>query len=313
MKYKQWVFEWLENYVKPTSKGKTYKRYLEIVNQHILIPLGEYEMEDLTPIILQRFISTLLTHGNIKTNAGLSVNSVNGIINVIQTSLKVAYHSGMLLEYSADRIKRPKAKEKEITCFTKEEQAKIENYIIATKKYKLFGIILCLYTGLRIGELLALEWQDIDLIEGTVSITKNCYEGKDDRGNIIRIIDTPKTQSSIRTIPFPKQLIPFMKKLKKVNQCPYVVASQSKPIQIRSYQRSLELLLKKLRLDHKGFHSLRHTFATRAIECGIDVKTLSEILGHKNPSVTLNRYVHSLMNHKKEMMNKVGKLFQSAQ
>ena len=87
-----------------------------------------------------------------------------------------------------------------------------------------------------------------------------------------------------------------------------VASNSDRLISIRAYQRSFELFLKRLNIPHKGFHSLRHTFATRALECGMDVKTLSEILGHKNANVTLNRYVHSLMEHKREMMNRLGKL-----
>ena len=109
-------------------------------------------------------------------------------------------------------------------------------------------------------------------------------------------------------IPLPKQLLPILKALKKRSVSPSVVSAKGKPVSVRSYQRSFELLLKKSDIPHKGFHSLRHTFATRAIECGMDVKTLSEILGHKNPTVTLNRYAHSLMEHKQAMMNRLGKL-----
>ena len=109
-------------------------------------------------------------------------------------------------------------------------------------------------------------------------------------------------------IPLPKQLLPILKALKKRSDSPFVVSANGKPVSVRSYQRSFELLLKKSDIPHKGFHSLRHTFATRAIECGMDVKTLSEILGHKNPTVTLNRYAHSLMEHKQAMMNRLGKL-----
>ena len=89
-----------------------------------------------------------------------------------------------------------------------------------------------------------------------------------------------------------------------------MVSASGKPVSVRSYQRSFESLLKRLNIPHKGFHSLRHTFATRALECGMDVKTLSEILGHKNPAVMLNRYAHSLMEHKADMMNRLGKLLQ---
>lgn len=313
MQYKYWLKEWLECYVKPTSKRKTYIRYSEIVSGHIMETLGNCEMAELTPLVLQRFTTELLHSGNIKTGNGLSANSVNGIITVIQNSLKEAYAIGHIAEYTADKIKRPKVREKQVTCFTPTEQKLIEQAVLNSKKAKMFGVVLCLYTGLRIGELLALEWKDIDFCKGTISVTKTCYDGKDNNGKYTRITDTPKTPTSQRVIPFPKQLIPYLKSMKKQDKSDFVVSSDSnKLISVRAYQRSFELLLNRLNIPHKVFHALRHTFATRALECGMDVKTLSEILGHKNATVTLNRYVHSLMEHKKDMMNRVGKLFTMA-
>ena len=188
------------------------------------------------------------------------------------------------------------------------EQKKIEQYILNEKNKRLFGVLLCLYTGLRIGELLALEWSDIDMNKGELRVNKTCHYGKDKTGQFGRITDIPKTQSSIRTIPIPKQLMPLLRDTKKKSRSTHIVSNGENLIAIRSYQRSFSVLLKKLNIPHRGFHSLRHTFATRALECGMDVKTLSEILGHKNSTVTLNRYAHSLMEHKKEMMNKLGKL-----
>ena len=199
--------------------------------------------------------------------------------------------------------KRPKLKEKLVECFTLAEQKNIEQAILNGKKDKLYGIILCLYSGLRIGELIALQWSDIDFVKGILTVSKSCHDGKD-----WLIIDEPKTTTSRRVIPLPKQLLPILKGIKKKSDSPFVVSANGKPVSVRSYQRSFELLLKRLNIPHKGFHSLRHTFATRARECGMDVKTLSEILGHKNPTVTLNRYAHSLMEHKADMMNRLGKL-----
>ena len=114
----------------------------------------------------------------------------------------------------------------------------------------------------------------------------------------------------MRVIPIPKQVIPYLKKLKKISGGGYVIFGSGKPIPVRSYQRSFELMLKNLQIPHRGFHALRHTFATRALECGMDVKTLSEILGHKNPMITLNRYAHSMLSYKSTMMNRVGRLLQ---
>ncbi len=311
MLYKDWLKEWLECYVKHSSKQRTYIRYYEIVYRHVVPSIGDYEINDLTPFILQGFITKQLQNGNLKTGVGLAVNSVNAIITVIQSSLKVAAFIGNATSYIGDKIMRPKNQEKQVVCFTIAEQHKIERAIFESKSLKMYGVLICLYTGLRIGELLALEWDDVKFEKEIISVSKTSYEIKDENGHYVRIVGTPKTKSAERIIPLPKQLVPYLKKLHKQNKSQYVIESdEHKAISIRSYQRSFELLLKRLSIPHKGFHSLRHTFATRAIECGVDVKTLSEILGHKDPTITLKRYVHSLTDHKKKMMNMIGKLLE---
>lgn len=307
--YKEWLVDWLGNYVSPSVKPRTYERYLEIVRNRLIIKLGNYDVKDLTPLIIQKYITELMQNGNMKTGRGLSSNSVNTVIAVIQNSMSIAFDIGITDEYVMDKLKRPKIQEKKITCFSPAEQKVIEQAVINDKRSKMFGIVLCLYTGLRIGELLALEWKDIDFLNHEISVDKTCYDGKNKDGIYCRFTSVPKTDTSNRVIPIPKQLIPVLRNLKRKSSSEYVISDGDKTISVRSYQRSFELLLKKLNIQHRGFHSLRHTFATRALECGIDVKTLSEILGHKNPTVTLHRYAHSMMEHKKEMMDRLGKLF----
>lgn len=307
MTYKNWLEEWLNNFIKISNKQRTFERYKNIISLHILPHLGDYNIEDLSPIILQKFISNLSQNGNKRTNKGLSSNYINGIVSIIQSSLKKAHILGLVTDYNADKIKRPKLVEKQIVCFTICEQKKIEKHIANSHRQKLKGIILCLYTGLRIGELLALTWNDIDFAKNTLSVTKSCHDGYINSKHCV-IIDTPKTQNSTRQIPLSKPLINLLKQLRKNTQSKYVISHNNKPILVRSYQRTFELLLKKLNIQHKGFHALRHTFATRALECGMDVKSLSEILGHKNTTITLNRYAHSLWEHKANMMDKLGKL-----
>lgn len=307
MTYKNWLNEWLTHYIKPSSKQRTFEQYSKVAQIHILPYLGDIELTDLTPFVLQKLITDLMTNGNKRTGKGLSPNFVKTILSVIQNSLKTAHLVGYLPEYSANKIKRPKIVEKQVECFSIQEQKKIEEAALSVKKDKYRGIILCLYTGLRIGELLALTWNDVDFEKSILSVTKTCHDGNEN-GEHIRIIDTPKTENSRRQIPLSKTLVKMLKDMKRKSKCEFVIADGEKPVFIRSYQRTFELLLKKLKLPHKGFHSLRHTFATRALECGMDVKSLSEILGHKNATITLNRYAHSLWEHKAEMMNKLSKM-----
>lgn len=309
MKYEKWLNEWLDNYVKIASKHRTIERYTEIVNQHLIPSIGDYELQELTPILLQKYVTELLEHGNKRTGQGLAASSVNSIITVIQSSLHIAYNLGYIDNRIGDKIKRPKMAERQVECFTKDEQKRIEQAVLDGKKPYMIGILISLYTGVRIGELLSLEWKDVDFENRLLKIDKTCHYGKDQSGAFVRITDTPKTDSSVRIIPLPKQLIPIIKSCKKQCMSSLIISRNGKGVSTRTYQRNFDTLLKSLQIPHRGFHALRHTFATRAIECGMDVKTLSEILGHKSSTITLNRYVHSLLNHKKEMMDRLGKLF----
>ena len=301
MRYKDWLNEWLDYYVQPRTKNRTFEKYSKQINKHVLPVLGEYNMDDLTAVTLQKFVAALI-------DKGLSANTVNGVITLLKTSLQRAVSVGVAQRQYSDFIVRPKTREKQVECFSKDEQKKIERYVFDKNKPKLLGIVFCLYTGLRIGELLALTWDDVDLQKGIICVSKSCHDSWEN-GEYVKVIDEPKTESSMRIIPFPKQLLPRLKELKKLTKSGYVIGGEHvHGAQVRSYQKTFETLLKKLKIPHKGFHSLRHTFATRALECGMDVKTLSEILGHKNPMVTLKRYAHSMLEHKAEMMNRVGKL-----
>lgn len=301
MLFKTWLNTWLESYVAPSAKQRTTDRYRLTVQLHITPYLGDYDMDDITPLTLQKLVTELTRTGNVKTNAGLSVNTVNMVISVLRGAMYTAYTLGVTKSFPAGKIKRPKPSERKIECFSMKEQSKIEKAVLDSDKPKLLGVVVCLYTGLRIGELLALKKNDYDSKSKTFSIARSCHDGKTGR-----VTDTPKTAASSRIIPVPKQLLPLISALKK-SDSDYLITENGNPVSVRSYQRSFELLLKKLKIPHRGFHALRHTFATRALECGMDVKTLSEILGHQNPSVTLKRYTHSLMEHKKEMMNRLGK------
>ena len=301
MLYKEWLAQWLEDYVRPSVKAKTYFNYADIVHMRLIPELGDLEIDRITPMIIQPYITKLLQQGNLKTGAGLSSNSVNLIIAVIQNSLRVAHSLGILERYELDKLRRPKVQEKQVCCFSSKEQKQIEKAVLSDRRTKMLGILLCLYTGLRIGELLALEWSDVDFDKRELRVSKTCYD-KDG----VRMVGTPKTWSSARVIPIPAKILPVLEALQAKGNSRYVVSDHGQYIPVRSYQRSFALLLKKLHIPHQGFHALRHTFATRALECGMDVRTLAEILGHKNPTVTLNRYAHSLMEHKREMMNRLG-------
>lgn len=308
MKLKNWLEVWLNKYTKHTVKLRTYGRYEYIIEKHINPKLGDYELEELSPVLLQDFVLEKIEHGNLKTNGPLANNSVIGIVNVLKGALGLAKSLEITQKDYTDKIKLPLATEKEVSAFDKVEQDKLVKFCLETKKNNYIGIVICLYTGIRLGELLALTWNDIDFNSGIMNITKTAYRIKEN--GIPRIVvDKPKTKNSSRIIPLPKQLIEILKKIKKQSNSLYVLSTRNGGmVGTREYQKTYQRILAKLDIPYKNFHSLRHTFATRAVEMGMDVKTLSEILGHKNPMITLQRYTHSLISYKTEMMNKMGKM-----
>ena len=308
MKLKNWLEVWLNKYTKHTVKLRTYGRYEYIIEKHINPKLGDYELEELSPVLLQDFVLDKIEHGNLKTNGPLANNSVIGIVNVLKSALSLAKSLEIIQKDYTNKIKLPQAIEKEVTAFDKVKQDKLVKFCLETKKNNYIGIVICLYTGIRLGELLALTWNDIDLNSGIMNITKTAYRIKEN-GTPRIIVDKPKTRNSNRIIPLSKQLVEILKKIKKQSNSNYVLSTRKGGmVGTREYQKTYQRILAKLDIPYKNFHSLRHTFATRAVEMGMDVKTLSEILGHKNPMITLQRYTHSLISYKTEMMNKMGKM-----
>ena len=308
MKLKEWLDIWLNKYTKFAVKLRTYERYRYIIEKHINPKLGEFNLDDLLAVTLQDYVLSELESGNLISSKGLANNSVIGIVNVLKSALKLAKSLEISALDNSDKIKLPMATEKPVTAFEKWEQEKLEKYCLASNKTNYLGIVICLYTGIRLGELLALTWNDIDFKSGIMTISKTAYRIKQN-GKPQVVIDKPKTKNSSRLIPLPKQLLEILKRTKRISKSDFVLSTRTSGIVgTRAYQKTYERILKKLNIPYKNFHSLRHTFATRAIEMGMDVKTLSEILGHKNPVITLQRYTHSLLSYKTEMMNKMGKM-----
>lgn len=300
MKLKELLEVWLERYMKHTIKIRTYNRYKGICELHLIKDLGEYELDELKPNVLQDFLLK-------KIDDHYSTNTIKGIVSVLKQALKLAITLEFVDKEYCSNLKMPSSEEKEISVFNKKEQLVIESFCLNHKKRNYIGIVICLYTGIRLGELLALTWDDIDFNSNLLTINKTSYSSKVN-GKTQIIVDKPKTKKSNRVIPLPNQLVKLLKIIKKESNSKYVITTRnSGMVGNRSYQRTFKFILKKVNVPYRNFHSLRHTFATNAIELGMDVKTLAEILGHTNAMITLNRYSHSLLNYKIEMMNKLGK------
>ena len=304
------LLEWLEKFQKEHIKARTYNRYQGLIEMHIVPALGDRDISSLSRKEIQNFLINQKKDGNMRNKETLSATSTNMMLSLLNLAFEYACDMEYIKENPCVRIRRARADTKKVEAFSTDEQRAVEAEIAKSGDRRLHGIILCLYTGLRLGELIALTWSDIDFKLGTLKVTKTAYRAQNEYGIWNLCIDTPKTESSERLIPLPKYITDMLSQDRNVAKTPYIVENKkAERMSIRSYQYLFERLTEKAGVRKLNFHALRHTFATRALECGMDIKTLSELMGHKNASITLNRYAHSMMDTKIAAMNKLEKLF----
>lgn len=284
-------------------KISTYSAYCLLVDNH-LIP--EFKgKEDITEELVQSYVLKEL-------NKGLNEKTIKDILIVLKMILKFGVKNGML-EYRQIDIKFPTNHDKKmVEVLTRDNQRKLMDYLNDNFTFKNLGIVICLSTGLRIGELCALRWQDIDTEESIIKVRHTIQRiyitDEGDRKYTKILIDKPKTKESIRDIPLSTNLSKILKPLKKVVKDEYfVLTNDINPTEPRTYRNYYKRLLNKLGIPDIKFHGLRHSFATRCIEINSDYKTVSVILGHSNISTTLNLYVHPNKEQKKKCIDKMLK------
>lgn len=301
--------EWLEVYQREHIKARTYSRYHGLLTMHIIPMIGEKKIAEVSRRDIQEFLTSQKKNGNIRNGEKLSAASINMMLSVLNLAFEYACDMEYIEENPCVRVRRMKTEAKKIEAFTVEEQRTIETEIAMLDDRRLHGVLLCLYTGLRIGELLGLTWNDVDFERGVIKVTKTVYRAKNKSGEWQLCIDTPKTKASDRVIPLPEYITNMLRQDYEIAKTPYIVENKKgERMSIRSYQYIFEKLTERAGVRKLNFHALRHTFATRAIECGMDIKTIADIMGHQNVSITLNRYAHCMLDHKIEMMRKLPRV-----
>ena len=306
--YSDWIYDWLIE-KKDYIKESTYANYSNSIFNHIIPKLGDYYLPDLNHKIIQDFLIELFKNGKKKGDGGLSEKTIKDITIIIKGSLKKAINEDKLKHIELT-FNYPKTNsEKKIYVLTKHEQNKLRDYVLENLSNRSIGILISLYSGIRIGELCALRWEDIDFKKGILTINKTIQRiyVKDKEKNISKvIITTPKTKNANREIPINKNFLEILKQLKSSND-DYILTGNNKFIEPRTYRKYFNKVLKITKIKHFNFHSLRHTFATNCISLGIDYKTVSELLGHANVNITLNLYVHPRLSQKKKCIDLICK------
>lgn len=301
--------DWIAS-IEPRIKLSTIAKYKNLLNSYIYPEFSDYAIDDITCNHVDTYCNELLVAGGCTKN-GLSPKTVSDVLSLIKNIMRFAKNKGFPIKNDINPIS-VKQYPKEMRVLSLYEQQRLCQYLYSDLTLCNLGILVCLFTGLRVGEICALKWEDISFEEHTLFVhqtmqrvqVNDCREGKTKI-----LISTPKSNCSIRRIPLPNDLCKTLLKFKQPPQTFFLTGNEQKYLEPRSMQHRFKTVLKRSSIDDANFHSLRHTFATRCVELGFDIKSLSEILGHANVNITLNRYVHPSMKLKHENMQKLDTLF----
>lgn len=285
---------------KNSIKISTYYRYQYIVDKYILYYFKNKSIYFFMDYNFNIYVDEL--------SKNLSAKTIKDILSILKSILKYIERK-YNIDYMLDLIASPKQNYDEIQVLKDNEKNKLEKYCLKSNYLKDIGIALCLNTGLRLGEICALTWDNINLKENFIMVNKTIQRVYKGKKNTSIQFDTPKTTKSIRKIPLSNKMINILQNLKKEKKYSgneyFLTGCEQKYVEPRNYQYSFKKCLKKCNISNYNFHVLRHTFATNCIKIGMDVKSLSELLGHTNINITLNRYVHSCYNTQKEFLDKL--------
>lgn len=288
------VQEWL--YVNQSRiKPSTFTKFYGFFNNHIKNQIGNYQIIYITPVVLKNFTDE-------KLKSGLCESSINSILTFIHTCLKYAHrqYGTPLIEFIYLKVPY-----KEMRVLSIQEQDCLVEYLKNDMDIYKFGVLFALYTGVRIGELCALKWEDVKDDAIIINKTMQRLSKVNEKGTELIVLD-PKTYTSVRTIPLPACLKDYVEKFRSDNTNDNFLSNeQYKIIEPRVMQYYFQSYIENLGLPHASFHALRHSFATRCVELGVDTKTLSTILGHSSVITTAARYVHSSFEHQANQINKL--------
>ena len=300
--------DWLESKI-PQLKPASISKYQNILEWYLFPSFASLDIRTLTRNDVMELIRSLLLNGGIKSK-GLSAKTVNGTISVLKSIFNYAsFEKGIPMVNINDlSVKQP---QKPMRILSIKEQKQLNKYLFNNLNPCNLGVLLSLYTGLRIGEVCALKWKDISFNEQYIYVHQSMqriqkHSSKNKKTQVI--IQTPKSDCSIRKIPIPTDLFRLMLLYKKNDDSFLLTGEPNRYIEPRCMENRFKIIAEKCNILNIKFHSLRHTFATRCIELGFDPKSLSEILGHSSVNITLNRYVHPSMELKMKNMNMLSSI-----
>ena len=283
-------------------RESTYVKYSSILEKHVKPRLGRYIPTALDTKTVEDFKWELADMD------GLAPKTVKDIMIVLCAVINhtAKQFPGLL---PIPEFHYPKMDRKEMRVLTLDEQRRLTSYLLSEMDDCRFGILLALFTGMRLGELCALRWENVSVRERTIRIRETMQRLKNtdqEAGTKTRIwVGNPKSDTSCRIIPMSDEVTELCGKMMKKDPAAYVLTGTQEAMDPRTLQYRLEKYTRECGMEEVHFHTLRHSFATRCVEAGFELKSLSEVLGHANTSITLDRYVHSSLELKRANMNKL--------
>ncbi|WP_413518024.1 tyrosine-type recombinase/integrase [Carnobacterium maltaromaticum] len=297
-----WMNRWLLTDVQKRVKPSTFASYQHKIQRYILPYIGNERLQKISEASIQQWLNQL-------EEQKLSGRTIRLIFQIFKMALKSAQKNKLIGFDPTINIYLPKVKKKKIHALSIKEQRNLERE--AVKSIEGASIILSLYTGMRIGEISALKWSDIDFSLRVIHVQRTLQRIPLKHGTCQTqlIIQGTKTESSQRIIPFSTKLKEYLYQLKKQSKSLFVVGTKEKPLEPRGITYHSKKILKKVCLPQIHFHQLRHTFATRALEIGGDIASISALLGHYSPKFTLDIYTDSLLHQRKKIIRKLDQEF----
>lgn len=294
-----WVNHWLATFVRPKVKSSTYTSYKNKMDVHVLPHIGQIKLQQLQ----QKDIAHLIQ----KMAQELKASSIRSIFSVLKTCISKALSIHLLSKNPCMEVVLPKVKKAKVQALSTTDQEKLLKETTTNKKY--FSISLALQTGLRIGEICGLKWSDIDFENKTLWVNRTLLRvqssGKTEKKTEV-VEMTPKSTNSQRRIPMTETLYAYLLDLKQHSISEYVISNKDKALEPRTIAYRFQMIRKKIGLEHFSFHSLRHTFATRCLEAGGNIATISSLLGHSSIKMTLDCYTNSFFSEERQLLEKLA-------
>jgi len=307
LRFKDVLFLWLENQ-RIKLRPQTFAAYKRAIDNHIVGSLGKLKVAQLDVTTVNQFLKEKLQKGRLDGNGGLASGTVKTLAYIITATIHFAVMQGWRGTLTGE-IVLPKQRKTEIQVLTKDEQERLECAMRQGLDGSKIGVLLSLNTGLRIGEICGLKWEDVDFKEKTITVRRTVQRVSNGTAapgqpKTRLVLGEPKTVASCRVIPLPSFLFPILLCQSRAAASKFVVSDRPAVLDPRTLQYRFKKYLRECNIANVNFHALRHTFATRCVESGMDVKSLSELLGHSNVGITLNTYVHSSLEQKRRQMER---------